>query len=205
MGALRPPPNADTLGGSERRECERLSAVTDERALADAALVALRVTNAADDCRWPAVADRVREARERLGLAERVVASRLGMSSSEYQDIELHNDEAFEVFSVANLAGLAGILGMPLERLLFGPQAPRRSARTFFEEIARRLSSLAEAKGLTIDELGDKVGWELGGVITDPESLGEFNVVGLYDVCTAVGVDWVSALPVVEPDRPTSA
>jgi hypothetical protein len=28
----------------------------------------------------------------------------------------------------------------------------------------------------------------------DPESLGDFNLIGLSDVCHAIGVDWVTAL-----------
>src|SRR5207247_501 len=120
---------------------------------------------------------------------------RLGITLSEYWDVELHNDEAFECFSIANLKQLAMILGIPLGSLLFGSHFEWPTTRTSFTTIAERLRAVAANQKLTIDQLGDEVGWDLTGVIANPESLDQFNVVGLWDVCRAIGADWVSALP----------
>ena len=169
-------------------------AVTDERARAEAALAALRADRDVEPDEWPQVAQRVREARERLGLSEADVAARLGMQPSEYWDIEFHNDEAFECFSVEQLRQLATILDAPLEALLFGTQFERPPTWTSSATIAERLQAVAASEGLTIDDLGDRVGWDLGPLMANPEALDEFNLVGLSDVCLAIGVDWVSAL-----------
>jgi transcriptional regulator with XRE-family HTH domain len=170
--------------------------MADERALAEAAL-ALRQNGGSPGYEaWPKVAERVRDARERLGLSEAEVAERLGISDSEYQDIEFHDDEAFTVFSLNRLARLANVLGLRLEAMLFGPEAPPIAAPTGFATIANRLQQLAAKEGLTLDELGDRVGWELAGMLLNPESMGDaLPVFGLYDLCSAVGVDWASALP----------
>lgn len=44
---------------------------------------------------WPPIAERIRKARENAGLEEDDMASLLGMAQrSEYQDVELYDDEA---------------------------------------------------------------------------------------------------------------
>ena len=92
----------------------------DEREIVDAALGRLDADGGSGPAKWPPVAQRIKEARERAGLSESEVAAGLGMTASEYGDIELHDDEAFYVFAIAELAQLAGILGVTLDQLLFG-------------------------------------------------------------------------------------
>ena len=166
---------------------------TDERHLVEAALALLSSTEASEIV-WPPVARRIREARQRLGLTESAVATRLEIEDSEYWDVEFHDDEAFTSFSVEQLTRLAGILGVPLHALLFGAEATASGERASFASITKRLQALAANEGLSIDELSERVGWELEEILATPESLGELNVAGLRDVCMAVGVDWATAL-----------
>ena len=169
--------------------------MADERDLAEAALMRSSTSDSLLPDDWPPVARRVREARQHLGLSEGDIASRLGITLSEYWDIEAHNDEAFECVSVRHLEHLATILGVSLTSLLFGSQIEASPTRISFATIAARLQELAASQGRTIDQLGDVVGWDLTGVIANPESLDQFNLVGLRDVCRAIDIDWVSALP----------
>ena len=169
-------------------------ATIDDRALAEAALARLRAEQDVEPDAWPPVARRFQQARERLGLSLEDVANRLGIATSEYWDIEFHDDEAFSCFSVAELRQIATMLATPLETLLFGSDFERPTTRISPAEIAERLRALAASEGLTIEALGDRVGWELEPVMADPESLWEFNLLGLSDVCHAIGVDWVAAL-----------
>lgn len=166
----------------------------DERRLVEAAMDLLNSTDA-NEIVWPPVASRVREARERLGMTPSDMAARLDIKDSEYWDIEFHDDEAFTSFSVEQLARLTDILGVSLRALFFGADSNPSGERTSFALITQRLQALAAKEGLSIDELSERVGWELEEILATPESLGELNVAGLRDVCMAVGVDWTTALP----------
>ena len=167
----------------------------DERELAEMALA--QMTSGADyaSIEWPQVARRVKEARVRAGMSESEVATRLGMTTSEYWDIEFHDDEAFQVFALAELTQLADILATPLDVMLFGTKVGDSISSTSYAAIAERLAAVIASEKLTVDKLSNRVGWDLAPVLRDPDTLGQFNVVGLRDVCRAIGVDWVSALP----------
>jgi len=169
-------------------------ATIDERELAETALTRLRADEEVESDEWPPVARRFERARERVGLTLDGIAALLGIAKSEYWDIEFHDDEAFLCFSVVELRKIATILGEPLEALLFGSDFDAPTTRISFAAIAERLRALAATEGLTIEELGHRVGWELEPVMSDPQALGEFNLIGLSDVCHAIGVDWVTAL-----------
>ncbi len=144
---------------------------------------------------WPPVAARVRQARERLGLSVDQVMERLGMSGTEYQDVETHDDEVFTSLSVKEIAALAGMFKMSVSEMLFGSQTAGQATPVPYAEIARRLEELARSESITMDELGDRVGWELDPIVRNPEALGDLNIPGLRDICKALGLDW---LPILE-------
>ena len=144
---------------------------------------------------WPPVAERVREARERLGLTVAEVMERLGMSGTEYQDVEWHDDEVFMNLSLKEVVALAGILKMSTSQLLFGSQSTPPMAPVSPMEIVRRLEELARSEGVTMDELGDRLGWDLNPIVRNPEAMGDvLNIPGLHDICKALGLDWLSNL-----------
>jgi transcriptional regulator with XRE-family HTH domain len=165
----------------------------DQRALADAALASLN-SNHPSDAPWPPVAQRVRTARERLGLSQSELAARLGLRPSEYWDIELHDDEAFTVFPVSGLETLSNILNVPLFELLFGAKMEPTQPRVSYEDVAAGVRALASREKLTVDELSERAGWELAPLLDNPTALGQFNLSGLRDVCELAGVDWFSVL-----------
>jgi DNA-binding XRE family transcriptional regulator len=168
--------------------------MTNEREIVEAALAAWRADDGVGPAAWPPVAARFREARERSNLTQAEVADRLGIQVSEYWDIEFHDDETFLCFSLAELRLLATILKTPLEVLLFGSDFKGSTSGTSPSMIAERLRAVAVSEGLTIDELGDRVGWDLTPIMADPEAVDQLNLSGLSDVCAAIGLDWVSAL-----------
>jgi hypothetical protein len=160
----------------------------DERTLAERALADLRTNSM---CAFPPVAERIRAAREHLGITEAEVARRWGQQPSLYWDLELRDDELFTCVAFGTLAPLAEALELPLLVLLFGEEPPSRPAEVEYSQVAERLRHRLSSEGLTVDALSELVGWELRGVLDDPASLATFNVVGVYDVRTAAGVDWV--------------
>lgn len=166
----------------------------DERELAEQAFKALDTAAESTDLRWPPVAARIRAARMKTGLSDAQVAKRVGITSGSYYDAEGRDDEAFTVLSVADIVRLATVLGLSPSELLFGRNAPEKPEVTF-DEIANRLRDLLSASGLGVEEFGEKIGWGVGDVLSNPDALWDFNLAGFRDVARAVGADWVTALP----------
>jgi transcriptional regulator with XRE-family HTH domain len=143
---------------------------------------------------WPPAAQRIARARERAGLTHGEVAERIDVNSAWYWDIESFDDEAFTVLSLKQLATLAGVLGVDARALLLGDDVSRARGLAF-GDISRRLAERLQRDRLTVDQFGDAVGWDLAAVLTDPESLWEFNVDGFFAIAEALEFDWVAALP----------
>jgi hypothetical protein len=57
------------------------------------------------------------------------------------------------------------------------------------------LERRVKSEGLDADALGERLGWDIRGVLADPEALWKFNGVGLRDLCQGVGIDWLAVLP----------
>jgi hypothetical protein len=139
----------------------------------------------------------MRGARERLGLTPEEVASKMGLSASWYYDLEAYPDEVFATVSLAHLQVLGQTLGLePAKILVGGTTSPtdRRGFRDVVDGLQRRM----EAEGLDAEALGERLGWDIRGVLADPQELWNFNVTGLRDVCQGVGVDWLAVLPRLE-------
>lgn len=147
---------------------------------------------------WPSVAERIRAARSRAGLSDADIAHRLGMTVESYDDLELRGDEAFTVVSLRDLEALGRIVGVQPSVLLLGPEAETHRRAITFGDIAARLAQRVSEGGLTLEQLADSIGWDVKDVLHDPNALWGFSVEALYDICKAVGLDWVDALPEVE-------
>jgi hypothetical protein len=52
-------------------------------------------------------------------------------------------------------------------------------------------------EGQTVDEFGDRIGWNVEPVLKDPETLWGFNVEALHAMCSALELDWVAAVPTI--------
>jgi transcriptional regulator with XRE-family HTH domain len=169
-----------------------------ERALAEQALASYELDDAADIV-FPAAAQRIRRAREDLTLTQDDVASRWGEQVSMYWDLELFDDEAFTVISVRQLQRLASVLETTVNALLFGedPAATLPIAR--YRDVIARLEVRMAEDGISIDQLGDRIGWELGPLLADPGALGDLPVSGLWSICRAAEVDWVGVVNTNQP------
>ena len=166
-----------------------------ERTRAERALELRAADEGSDGVRWPSVARRIAEARSRAGLSEREVAQRLDVTIDSYWDLEHHDDEAFTAISLARLTALGGVLGVEPRELLLGPDAKRIDRTITFSRIAARLAEQIRHGRGTAKQLSDRIGWDIEAVLIDPQALQEFNVEALYTICTALGLDWVAALP----------
>jgi hypothetical protein len=154
-----------------------------------------------DEAEWPPVAKRIREARTPSGLTEEEMAHRLGLTYESYCDLELFDDEVFSVLSLAELKTLGEVLSAEPRVLLVADDAEAVHAPVTFEQIAERLRARMRLDGTSAEQLSEAIGWDVAPVLADPEALWEFNVVGLYDICKAVQLDWVAALPMITRSR----
>jgi transcriptional regulator with XRE-family HTH domain len=165
----------------------------EERDLAERALAAADRGDG-EEPSFPPVAERFERAREALGLSQADVAERWHQPPSMYWDLEFHDSEAFDVIAVQDLVLLADILRVSVFFLLFGEDPSSPVATVSYAEIVRRLGETMEAKGVSIEEMSDIVGVELGEYVQDPGRLAELPIFELRWICQAVGVDWVAAL-----------
>lgn len=175
----------------------------DERGLAERALKSRDLSTAASvdsDVEWPPVARRIAEARRQIGLTEAEAAERLDMTLAAYWDLESFDDEAFCVVSLAELRALGELLGVEPRVVLLGSEAMTVAPTVTFTEIASRLAARVVRDGCPVEELGQQIGWDIAGVLADPSALWSFNVEGLYDLCQALEIDWVAAVPSISGD-----
>jgi hypothetical protein len=117
------------------------------------------------------------------------------MTVDSYYDLEWHDDEAFTVVSLKDLEALGRVLGMSPKLFLLGPEAEGLEQTVTFSEITTRLAERISKEALTVEQLSDLIGWDIKEVLRDPDALWAFTVEGLYDICNAVGLDWVAAIP----------
>jgi len=167
-----------------------------ERARAERALDA-RVDDTADEesIEWPAAVKRIAAARERQGLSETDVASRVGLTIPAYFDLEQFEDEVFTVIDLNQLSSLAAALGVKPAVLLLGDEAEPIPQDITPEDAVAHLNEHLATRRQSIEELEEAVGWFLAPVVADPTHLWTYPVEALYVICKAIGVDWVRALP----------
>jgi transcriptional regulator with XRE-family HTH domain len=165
----------------------------EERLVAEQALAVYELGSPAEPV-FPSVAARILRAREALGLTKDDVAARWGEQPSMYWDLEFFDDEAFTVISVKQLQRLAAVLETSVSALLFSEEPPPEFPGASYAEVTAKLRKKIAEEAISLEHLGDQIGWELGPLLDDPDALGDLPIDGLRSVCQAVGVDWVAAL-----------
>jgi hypothetical protein len=144
---------------------------------------------------WPSAAARILHARLSAGLTHTEVARRLKASVHSYDDLERYDDEAFTVLSLQQLLALGKALNVEPRVLLLGQEASSATSAVTFRDISARLAERIAREGQTVDEFGDRIGWNIEPLLNDPDALWSFDVEALYAICSALELDWVAALP----------
>ena len=175
-----------------------MSVPTGERHRAELALEGRGPAKSLDELetpRLPSIAGRIRQARLQAALRENEIASRLGITIDSYCDLELYEYEVFSVISLKELAELGHILGVQPSVILLGRDGEGGEQTVTFEDVTAHIVKKISESGLTADQLGDLIGWDITPLLGDPLSLWDYTVEALYDVCKVVDCDWVAALP----------
>ena len=154
-----------------------------------------------NDLPYPPAARRFIQARETLGLTQDDVAALWGEQASMYGDLELLDSEVFEVISVQQIVDLASVLRTSPLVLLFGEDSPAPLPLTTYAEVVARLRAKMTNESISMDELGDRVGWDLVALLEDPTKLADLPIFGLHRICAEVGVDWATILSNVAARR----
>lgn len=150
--------------------------------------------------RHPPYAERIRAARERAGLTREAVWRRLEINDDWYRDVEWDDSEVMMTLSLAQVTLLADLLGTRADRLLEdGCPSPRSSRSLGFVELAARAEARMAELEMSVEEFGERVGWEIGTTLDDPERFWLWNADGLQDLCAELGLCWLDALPQAPP------
>lgn len=135
---------------------------------------------------------RLEAIRKRLGLEPFDVASSSGISLAAYNDLEWHND-LNDCIALADLKRLCSALNARMSDLFSEAGSPQEHIT--FEEIKRKVQDHLTTHHLELSIFEDNIGWELTEFMENPEAAWRWNINGLRDLCSALGIDWLSALP----------
>lgn len=139
--------------------------------------------------------EKIKVQREFLGLSQAQLADKIGLSSSEYWDIEAHEDESYSVVHLSKLKKLCRELKLDLMELFqiscefCGQGNPYRPEYEF--DRAALIHETRMKKGLSIEKLSELLGFEEGTVRqmeTDPMFLEEWSLELIQNLASVLGL-----------------
>lgn len=134
--------------------------------------------------------ENIRAARVRAGMEPEDVARAVGLNKPWYYDVEGSDDEVTGNISMATLIAVARMLGTTAVELLDGPGAVGGAAKRSSSDLVALARARIAAERLTVDEYGDRVGWDMAPVLTNPEHVWQYPFVMLRSLCEDLGVEW---------------
>ena len=141
-------------------------------------------------------ADKIRQLRLAAGRSEKEMAESIGINLPSYYDLESYDVEVLDCLSLNELQKMCRVLEIaPVD--LLSDEAKNYSGLNHlsFTEFTEMVKKHIESRGITIAEFEDRVGWEIEGLLNNPEGIWERNVQFLKDACGELGVNWLSVVP----------
>jgi transcriptional regulator with XRE-family HTH domain len=131
------------------------------------------------------ISSRFRDLRERAGLSIEEAAKRMGVSPFH---IETDDAEFTQCYSPSDALNFCKVLdARPAELFDIKTAEPPISATSLVLLVHQEY----RARGLTLEQFEDIVGWRLSACIEPPEHLfDEMSIDGLQWLCRELGVDW---------------
>ena len=135
---------------------------------------------------------RFREARERIGLTPDEVATKSRVSDAGVWDIEAFEGDLTCAYSPADVQKFCRVLCIEPAALFGGPiSEPPVSA----DELVRLIHEECRARGVSLEQFEDAVGWRLSESMEPPARLREdLTVDALQWLCRELRIDWRRAL-----------
>ena len=141
------------------------------------------------------ICEKTKKRRIELGLTESDISSRVGLTRSEYSDIELHEDELYTVTDLCRVKKICEILGFDLLELLEQKcvfcEEGVSLAEVFLLPLNELIANRRREMGISMDELGERVGFykaEIENLEKNLTHLETWPIDYIKDLATAIDV-----------------
>ncbi|WP_113957706.1 helix-turn-helix domain-containing protein [Roseimicrobium gellanilyticum] len=125
---------------------------------------------------------------ERAGLTHDEAARQMGISPASVWDMESHENELSSCYSPSQVQQFCRVLGIhPCE--LFAVETAESPVSAI--GLVQLIHEQCLARGVTLEQFEDAVGWRLSACMEPPERLlEEMTVDGLQWLCRELGIHW---------------
>lgn len=141
------------------------------------------------------IREKTKKRRIELGLTDSDISSRVGLTRSEYSDIELHEDEICTVTDLCRVKKICEVLGFDLLDLLEQKCAFCEEGMSFAEEFSLPRNELIANRrremGISMEALGERVGFyeaEIERLEKNPDHLETWPIDFIKDLATVIDV-----------------
>ena len=118
----------------------------------------------------------------------------LGLNAAWYDDLEQHDGELVSSLTLFQAMQLASLLGVKLHDFFEGGSPPNQ--RIALVELPERIKEHLAREGISVEQLEEKVGWELRGFLESPvQTAAEFPIAFFQSLAHNLGLDWLSFVP----------
>ena len=139
-------------------------------------------------------AARIRAYRIRAGKSQADLAKSLDLDIAWYADLESRDDELAATLTIFKAMELASILGVQLHELLDAPPITGKGMTVI--ELPDHILAYAKHAGISVEQLGEQIGWELRNFIAHPiQGATELPIRFFQTVATLLGIDWLLLVP----------
>lgn len=136
---------------------------------------------------------RYKRIREATGKSPQDVAALIEIPVHLSYDLEAYEGQLNRQLSLGKLSKLSSVLEIRA-RLIFD-DADEIGRSLSPEELCAKIKDHLKAKGMSIAEFEDIVGFVIRPSLRDPLEVTNWNVDCLRSVCAEIGVNWHNALP----------
>ena len=118
----------------------------------------------------------------------------LALNLAWYSDLEQRDDELASTLTIFKAMELASIFGVTLNELLDEPLVA--DERIALMELPDRIIAHAKHEGISVEQLEERVGWELHEFLGSPVRLAaELPILFFQALAAALGINWLALVP----------
>ena len=149
-------------------------------------------------------ARQIRDCRVRAGKSAKQVAADLGLNDAWYRDLEQHNDELTTTLTLFQAMHLATLLNVRLRDLLTNEAQTEQNIPLL--DLGALIAEHIAREEMSLEAFEEQVGWELKDFLQSPmKAAAEQPIKFLQALSEHLGIDWLSLIPPVSPERDTES